>query len=137
MKIAVLLSAVAFAVPAYAAAPFSQSSVTLPDGSPLVLKCNPRDKETHYRLDVVGTHAGKISTDLAARPYCPARLAAVDGKNVLHVVLGFSGHDSSATILDVGDSEHDLEEQKGMQLQEGEAKSAEWKGIQFRVTRLP
>jgi hypothetical protein len=78
-----------------------------------------------------------MSTDLAARPYCPARLAAVDGKNVLHVVLGFSGHDRSATLLDVGDSEHDLEELKGMQLQEGEAKSAEWRGLQFRVTRLP
>lgn len=137
MKAAVLLSALILAAPAYAVAPFTQSSVTLPDGSPLVLKCNPRDKESHYRLDILSSHTGKVSTDLDARPYCPARLAAVDGKNVLHVVLGFSGHDRSSTILDVGDSEHDLEEQKGMQLQEGESKSAEWKGIQYRVTRLP
>jgi hypothetical protein len=122
--------------PVFAAASFSQASVTLPDGTKLVKQCDQRDVATPYRVEIKGLQSAPSEIELGARPKCPATLAATDGKNILHVVLGFNGHDRSATILDIGDSDNDLMEMKGMELQAGESKSAERNGVQYRITRL-
>jgi hypothetical protein len=136
MKPFLIAATMVLTSPVFAAASFSQASVTLPDGTALVKECNPHDVSTPYRVEIRGLHNGPSEIDLGARPKCPATLAAVDGKNILHVVLGFNGHDRSATILDIGDSDNDLMEMKGMELQPGESKTAERNGVQYRVTRL-
>jgi hypothetical protein len=136
MKPFLVIAAMVLTSPVFAAAPFSQSSVTLPDGTQLEKQCDQRDTATPYRIEIKGLHNVSSDIELGARPKCPATLAAIDGKNILHVVLGFNGHDRSATILDIGDSNNDLMEMKGMELQAGESKTAERNGVQYRITRL-
>jgi hypothetical protein len=136
MKPFLIAAAMVLTSPVFAAASFSQASVTLPDGTELVKECNSHDVSTPYRVEISGLHSGPSEIDLGARPKCPATLAATDGKNILHVVLGFTGDDRSATILDIGDSDNDLVEMKGMELQAGESKTAQRNGVHYRITRL-
>lgn len=136
MKTFIASAAFLLVSPAFAAASFSQASVTLPDGTELVKTCNQRDMSTPYRVEIKSLHSAPSEVDLGARPKCPATLAATDGKNILHVVLGFSGHDRAATMLYIGDSNNDLIEMKGMELQAGESKTAERNGVQYRITRV-
>ena len=138
MKSAIICAALMLAAPAsaFAVAPFNQSSITMPDGTLLTKQCNQRDTPTSYRLDVFSMDHSHSTIDVDARPHCPATIALTQGKNIIHVVLGFSGRDRAATRLFVGDSNNDLVELKGMELQEGEARTAEAKGTQYRVIRL-
>jgi hypothetical protein len=137
MKQLLLVAALGCATSAFAAAPFGQASVTMPDGSKLVKNCNPKDEATPYRLDVMRRDYEMSSIEVGARPECPATIAIQQDKStILHIVLGFTGHDRSQTMLDVGDTDNDLMQMKGMELQAGESRTAERNGVQYRVTRL-
>jgi hypothetical protein len=136
MKKLLLAAALGCATSAFAAAPFGQASVTMPDGSKLVKSCNPMDEATPYRIEIQRRDHKMSSIDVGARPECPATIAVQGGSTILHVVLGFTGHDRSQTMLDVGDTDNDLMQMKGMELQVGESRTAERNGVQYRVTRL-
>jgi hypothetical protein len=136
MKALVFATALISVSPSFAAAPFSQASITLPDGTQLVKDCKRQDTVTPYRLEVAGRINDRPPIDVGARPNCPATVAIVDSADVIHVVLGFTGHDRAQTLLDVGDSNTDLMQMKGMELRPGESKTTERDGIRYRVTRL-